>query len=158
IFIDLRDQSGIVQLVFNPDYSQEALRIAESLRSEYVIEVKGKVIQRDEDTINPNIKTGKIEVTVSDITILNKSKNLPFINHESQDVSDDLRLNHRYHDLRREYLHDTFKILHNITHTIRNFLNDHQFLEMETPILTKSTPVGATYYLVPSRVHPGEFY
>ncbi|HLR72729.1 MAG TPA: aspartate--tRNA ligase [Pseudogracilibacillus sp.] len=158
IFIDLRDQSGIVQLVFNPDYSQEALRIAESLRSEYVIEVKGKVIQRDEDTINPNIKTGKIEVTVSDITILNKSKNLPFLIHEAQDVSEDLRLKHRYLDLRREDLQETFKIRHNITQSIRNFLNDRQFLEMETPILTKSTPEGARDYLVPSRVHPGEFY
>lgn len=158
IFIDLRDQSGIVQLVFNPDYSQEALRIAESLRSEYVIEVKGKVIQRDEDTINPNIKTGKIEVTVSDITILNKSKNLPFLIHEAQDVSEDLRLKHRYLDLRREDLQETFKIRHNITQSIRNFLNNRQFLEMETPILTKSTPEGARDYLVPSRVHPGEFY
>lgn len=158
IFIDLRDQSGIVQLVFNPDYSQEALRIAESLRSEYVIEVKGKVIQRDEDTINPNIKTGKIEVTVSDITILNKSKNLPFLIHEAQDVSEDLRLKHRYLDLRREDLQETFNIRHNITQSIRNFLNDRQFLEMETPILTKSTPEGARDYLVPSRVHPGEFY
>jgi len=158
IFIDLRDQSGIVQLVFNPDYSQEALRIAETLRSEFVIEVKGKVIKRDDETVNPNIKTGKIEVTVSDIEILNKSKNLPFLIHEAQDVSEDLRLKYRYLDLRREDLQTTFKIRHQITQSIRNFLNDREFLDMETPILTKSTPEGARDYLVPSRVHPGEFY
>src|SRR5690625_1152018 len=158
IFIDLRDQSGIVQLVFNPDYSQEALRIAETLRSEFVIEVKGKVIKRDDETVNPNIKTGKIEVTVSDIEILNNSKNLPFLIHEAQDVSEDLRLKYRYLDLRREDLQTTFKIRHQITQSIRNFLNDRQFLDMETPILTKSTPEGARDYLVPSRVHEGEFY
>src|SRR5699024_1277775 len=110
IFIDLRDASGIVQLVFNPDYSQEALQIAETLRSEYVIEVEGKVIKRDEETINPNIHTGKIEVTVSTIHILNKAKNLPFLIHEAQDVSEDLRLKYRYIDLRREDLQETFKI------------------------------------------------
>lgn len=158
IFIDLRDQSGIVQLVFNPDYSQEALRIAETLRSEFVIEVKGKVIQRDEETINPNIQTGDIEVTVSHINILNKSKNLPFLIHEAQDVSEDLRLKYRYIDLRREDLQKTFHIRHQITQSIRNFLNEQGFLDMETPILTKSTPEGARDYLVPSRVHPGEFY
>src|SRR5699024_11674686 len=112
-------------------YSQEALRIAESLRSEYVIEVKGKVIQRDEDTINPNIKTGKIEVTVSDITILNKSKNLPFLIHEAQDVSEDLRLKQRYLDLRREDLQETFKKRHNNTQYIRNFLNYSHILEIK---------------------------
>src|SRR5699024_5996158 len=90
IFIDLRDQSGIVQLVFNPDYSREALELAETLRSEFVIEVSGKVIRRDEETVNPNIDTGLIEVTVSDILILNKSKNLPFLIHEAEDVSEDL--------------------------------------------------------------------
>src|SRR5690625_6371979 len=100
IFIDLRDQSGIVQLVFNPDYSQEALRIAETLRSEFVIEVKGKVIKRGEETVNPNIKTGNIEVTVSEIEIMNKSKNLQFLIHEAEDVSEDLRLKYRYLDLR----------------------------------------------------------
>ena len=158
IFIDLRDQSGIVQLVFNPDYSQDALRVAETLRSEYVIEVQGKVIKRDAETVNPNIKTGKVEVTVAHIEILNKSKNLPFLIHEAQDVSEDLRLKYRYLDLRREDLQQTFKIRHQITQSVRNFLNDREFLDMETPILTKSTPEGARDYLVPSRVHPGEFY
>ena len=158
IFIDLRDSSGIVQIVFNPDYSKEALEIAEGLRSEYVIEVEGKVIKRDQDTINPNLKTGEIEVTVSSVTILNKSKALPFLIHEAQDVSEDLRLKYRYIDLRREDMQHTFMIRHKITQSIRNFLNNHRFLEMETPILTKSTPEGARDYLVPSRVHPGEFY
>src|SRR5690625_3918503 len=110
IFIDLRDQSGIVQIVFNPDYSKEALQIAEKLRSEFVIEVKGKVIKRESTTVNPNLPTGDIEVTVSEVTILNKSKNLPFLIHEAEDVSEDLRLKHRYIDLRREDLQKTFKI------------------------------------------------
>lgn len=158
IFIDLRDQSGIVQLVFNPDYSQEALAIAETLRSEFVIEIKGQVIERDADTVNPNLKTGDIEVTVSEITILNKAKTIPFLIHEAEDVSEDLRLKYRYLDLRREAMQDTFKKRHQITQTVRNFLNEENFLELETPILTKSTPEGARDYLVPSRVHEGEFY
>src|SRR5690625_4309746 len=140
IFIDLRDQSGIVQIVFNPDYSRSALEIAEKLRSEYVIEVEGEVIERDTDTFNPNLKTGRIEVTVSQITVLNKSKNLPFLIHEAQDVSEDLRLKYRYLDLRRQEMHETFTIRHKITQSIRNFLNNENYLEMETPILTKSTP------------------
>lgn len=158
IFIDLRDASGIVQLVFNPAYSKESLEIAETLRSEYVIEVEGTVIKRDAETINPNVTTGEIEVTVSDITIINKSKNLPFLLHEAQDVSEDLRLKYRYIDLRREDMQRTFNIRHQITQSVRNFLNNKQFLEMETPILTKSTPEGARDYLVPSRVQPGDFY
>src|SRR5690625_1887482 len=158
IFIDLRDQSGIVQIVFNPDYSKTALEIAEKLRSEYVIEVTGKVIKREEDTINPNLATGQIEVTVSEVNVINKSKSLPFLIHEAQDVSEDLRLKYRYIDLRREEMQQTFIIRHKITSSIREFLNGEQFLEMETPILTKSTPEGARDYLVPSRVHQGEFY
>lgn len=158
IFIDLRDASGIVQLVFNPVYSKDSLEIAEKLRSEYVIEVEGKVIKRDAETINPNVATGEIEVTVSDISIINKSKNLPFLLHEAQDVSEDLRLKYRYLDLRREDMQRTFNIRHQITQSVRNYLNNNQFLEMETPVLTKSTPEGARDYLVPSRVQPGEFY
>src|SRR5699024_1622094 len=158
IFIDLRDQSGLVQLVFNPDFSKEALAIAETLRSEFVIEVTGKVIKRQESTFNPNIKTGKIEVTVSDIKIINKSKNLPFLIHEAEDVSEELRLKYRFLDLRREELQNTFKIRHKTTESIRNYLSKNDFLDMETPILTKSTPEGARDYLVPSRVHEGEFY
>src|SRR5699024_1771931 len=119
IFIDLRDQSGLVQLVFNPDYSKEALEIAESLLSEYVIEVEGKVIERDAETVNLNLDTGHIEVTISTIQVINKSKNLPFLIHEAQDVSEDLRLKYRYIDLRREDMQRTFQIRHKITKSIR---------------------------------------
>lgn len=158
IFIDLRDQTGIVQLVFNPEYSKDALEVAETLRNEFVIEVHGTVIERDPETVNPNIKTGEIEVTVSEINIINKAKTIPFLIHEADDVSEDLRLKYRYIDLRREDMQETFKKRHQITQAIRNFLNEESFLEMETPILTKSTPEGARDYLVPSRVHHGEFY
>lgn len=157
IFIDLRDKSGVVQVVFNPNH-QEALSIAESVRSEYVIEVVGQVVLRDENTINPQMETGTVEVIASQISILNKSKNPPFLIQDETDVSEDLRLKYRYIDLRRGPLQETFKKRHLISQVVRNFLNDEGFLEMETPILTKSTPEGARDYLVPSRVHPGEFY
>src|SRR5699024_9956319 len=126
--------SGIVQIVFNPDYSKEALEIAEKLRSEFVIEVEGKVIKRDAETVNPNIPTGEIEVTVSEVHVMNKSKNLPFLIHEAQDVSEDLRLKHRYIDLRREDMQRTFKMRHQITQSVRNYLDGQEFLEMVTPI------------------------
>ncbi|WP_068674440.1 aspartate--tRNA ligase [Oceanobacillus sp. Castelsardo] len=158
IFIDLRDVSGIVQVVFNPDFSKEALEIADKIRSEYVVEIKGEVVARDESTYNPAIKTGTIEVIAHEIDILNKSNTPPFTIQDETDVSEDLRLKYRYMDLRRSALQDTFKLRHHTTQAIRNFLNDEGFLEMETPILTKSTPEGARDYLVPSRVHPGEFY
>lgn len=158
IFIDLRDRSGIVQIVFNPDHSEEALEIAERVRSEYVIEVKGTVVKRDPSTVNPAISTGTIEVIVSGINVINKAKNPPFLIEDNTDVSEDLRLKYRYLDLRRKPLQETFILRHKTTQAVRNFLNDNEFLEMETPILTKSTPEGARDYLVPSRVHPGEFY
>ncbi|UJL44934.1 aspartate--tRNA ligase [Virgibacillus sp. NKC19-16] len=158
IFIDLRDKSGTVQTVFKPDASAQALEIAESVRTEYVVEIKGAVLKRDETTINPAMKTGTIEVIATDITILNKSKTPPFLIEDDTDVSEDLRLKYRYIDLRRDALQETFKLRHKTTQAVRNFLNNDGFLEMETPILTKSTPEGARDYLVPSRVHPGEFY
>ncbi|MFD1850181.1 aspartate--tRNA ligase [Oceanobacillus bengalensis] len=158
IFIDLRDKSGLVQVVFNPDYSKEALEIANKIRSEYVIELTGEVVGREQSTINPTMKTGKIEVFVKEITILNKSNTPPFAIQDETDVSEDLRLKYRYLDLRRSPLQETFKLRHQTSQAIRNFLNNDGFLEMETPILTKSTPEGARDYLVPSRVHPGEFY
>ncbi|MBP1947638.1 aspartate--tRNA ligase [Virgibacillus litoralis] len=158
IFIDLRDKSGVVQVVFNPANSREALGIAETVRSEYVIQVEGKVVIRDEGTVNPVMGTGKIEVMATNINILNKAKTPPFLIENESDVSEDLRLKYRYLDLRRSALQDTFKLRHQTTQVVRNFLNDDGFLEMETPILTKSTPEGARDYLVPSRVHNGEFY
>ncbi|MFD1608754.1 aspartate--tRNA ligase [Oceanobacillus luteolus] len=158
IFIDLRDRSGIVQVVFNPDASSEAIKIADTIRSEYVVEVRGKVVARDESTVNPLMKTGKVEVIASEIKVLNKSKNPPFMIQDETDVAEDLRLKYRYLDLRRPTLQQTIKLRHQTTQAIREFLNEQDFIEMETPILTKSTPEGARDYLVPSRVHSGEFY
>ncbi|SHF66490.1 aspartate--tRNA ligase [Ornithinibacillus halophilus] len=158
IFIDLRDKSGVVQVVFNPDVSKSALETADSVRSEFVVQVKGKVVKREENTINPSMETGHIEVIASEIEVINKAKNPPFLIQDESDVSEDLRLKYRYIDLRRTPLQETFKMRHQITQTVRNYLNDNGYLEMETPILTKSTPEGARDYLVPSRVHSGEFY
>ena len=158
IFIDLRDRSGIVQVVFGAEHSNEALQTADTVRSEYVVELKGKVVMRDEETVNPLLKTGKIEVLATDIKVLNTSKTPPFAIEDETDVSEDVRLKYRYMDLRRSPLQETFKLRHKTTQAIRDFLNENEFLEMETPMLTKSTPEGARDYLVPSRVHPGEFY
>lgn len=158
IFIDLRDRAGIVQIVFNPAESEEALKIAEGIRSEYVVAVEGKVVARSEQTINANMKTGKIEVVAGKIEILNAAKTPPFAISDQTDVSEDVRLKYRYLDLRRPEMLETFKLRHNVTKAMRNFLDEEGFLEVETPILTKSTPEGARDYLVPSRVHPGEFY
>ncbi|MBF9296644.1 MULTISPECIES: aspartate--tRNA ligase [Mammaliicoccus] len=158
IFIDLRDREGVVQIVFNPDFSQEALSVAEKIRSEYVIQVKGLVTKRDEKSINDKIKTGKVEVQVSEITILNESETPPFSITDMNDIDENVRLKYRYIDLRRESLAQTFKMRHQITRAVRNYLDEGEFYEVETPVLTKSTPEGARDYLVPSRVHDGEFY
>ncbi|OIJ07704.1 aspartate--tRNA ligase [Anaerobacillus arseniciselenatis] len=158
IFIDLRDRSGIVQVVFQPEFSEEALAIADKVRSEYVIDVEGTVAARSEETINPKMKTGKIEVLIDKIEVLNKSKALPFQIEENVDTSEEIRLKYRYLDLRRPEMQETFKLRHNTTKLIRNFLDDNTFLEIETPMLTKSTPEGARDYLVPSRVQHGGFY
>jgi aspartyl-tRNA synthetase len=158
IFIDLRDRTGIVQVVFNPEVSEEALRIAETIRNEYVIDVRGTVVKRDESTINPKIKTGTIEIIASEATIINKAKTPPFMIEDKTEAAEDVRLRYRYLDLRRPDMFRVFQLRHDIAHSIRSFLNEEGFLEIETPILTKSTPEGARDYLVPSRVHPGEFY
>ncbi|WP_027955298.1 aspartate--tRNA ligase [Halobacillus kuroshimensis] len=158
IFIDLRDRSGLVQVVFNPETSAEALKTAEDVRSEYVLEVKGHVVARDPKTVNVNLGTGEIEVAAQEVTILNKAKTPPFMIEEQSEVSEDLRLKYRYLDLRRKEMQETFKMRHQTTQSIRSFLNEEEFLDMETPMLTKSTPEGARDYLVPSRVHEGEFY
>jgi aspartyl-tRNA synthetase len=158
IFIDLRDRTGIVQIVFNPDVSPEALSLAEKVRTEYVLDVKGTVIARGEGTVNENLKTGKVEVQVEELTIINEAKTTPFVIADKTDVSEDVRLKYRYLDLRRPVMFETFKMRHQVTKAIRDFLDGEGFLDVETPILTKSTPEGARDYLVPSRVHPGEFY
>lgn len=158
IFIDLRDREGVVQIVFNPDFSEEALKIADKVRSEYVIQVKGQVTKRDEKSVNDKIKTGKVEVQVSSIEILNESETPPFSITDVNDIDENVRLKYRYIDLRRESLAQTFKMRHQITRSVRNYLDEGDFFEVETPVLTKSTPEGARDYLVPSRVHDGEFY
>lgn len=159
IFVDLRDREGIVQIVFNPDFSEEALQVAETVRSEYVVEVEGVVTKRDAETINPKIKTGQVEVQVSNIEIINKSETPPFsINEENVNVDENIRLKYRYLDLRRQELAQTFKMRHQTTRSIRKYLDNNGFFDIETPVLTKSTPEGARDYLVPSRVHEGEFY
>jgi aspartyl-tRNA synthetase len=158
IFIDLRDRSGIVQVVFNPDVSKEALATAEKIRSEYVLDIQGTVIAREDGTINPNLKTGKIEVQVEGVTIINEAKTPPFPITDKTEASEDIRLKYRYLDFRRPVIFETLKMRHQVTKQIRDFLDSEGFLDIETPILTKSTPEGARDYLVPSRVHPGEFY
>ncbi|MCQ6278217.1 aspartate--tRNA ligase [Bacillus sp. EB600] len=158
IFIDLRDRSGVVQVVFNPETSLEALQLAEKIRSEYVLSIEGQVVAREESTYNDNISTGKIEVQAQSVTILNAAKTPPFEISDDTEVSEDVRLKYRYLDIRRPVIFNTLKMRHQVTKAIRNFLDSEGFLDVETPILTKSTPEGARDYLVPSRVHPGEFY
>lgn len=159
IFVDLRDREGQVQIVFNPSFSEEALQVAETVRSEYVVEVQGVVKKRDPETVNPKIKTGNVEVQVSNIEIINKSQTPPFaINEENINVDENVRLKYRYLDLRRQELAQTFKMRHQTTKSIREYLDGAGFYDVETPVLTKSTPEGARDYLVPSRVHEGEFY
>ncbi|WP_461200253.1 aspartate--tRNA ligase [Anoxybacillus sp. TBDG-1] len=158
IFIDLRDRTGIVQIVFSPDVSKEALQVAETIRSEYVLDVEGTVVQREEGQVNRNLPTGTVEVHAIHVTILSEAKTPPFPISDKTDVSEDVRLKYRYLDLRRPVMFQTFQMRHQVTKAIRDFLDEEGFLEVETPILTKSTPEGARDYLVPSRVHPGEFY
>ncbi|MDO6655969.1 aspartate--tRNA ligase [Anaerobacillus sp. 1_MG-2023] len=158
IFIDFRDRSGIVQVVFNPDLSKEALELAEKVRSEYVLGITGKVVSRAEGTVNPNLPTGSIEVHAESLEILNAAKNPPISIANDVEVGEDIRLKYRYLDLRRPVMQETFKLRHRTTKVIRDFLDHNEFLEIETPMLTKSTPEGARDYLVPSRVHEGEFY
>lgn len=158
IFIDLRDRSGIVQLVLSPQYGLEAFHKAESVRNEFVLAVRGKVRDRSEETINPKMATGKVEVVVEELRILNKAKTPPFYVEDGIDVDENVRLRYRYIDLRRPEMQKHLILRHKITHAMRSFLDDHGFLEIETPMLTKSTPEGARDYLVPSRVNPGKFY
>ncbi|WP_223638132.1 aspartate--tRNA ligase [Planococcus sp. 4-30] len=158
IFVDVRDRSGIVQVVFNPEISTEAAAIGESLRNEFVVHIDGLVVERTEGQVNAAMKTGKIEVQVDHASIINAAKNPPFAIEDNTDVNEDLRLKYRYLDLRRPAMYETFKMRSDVTKSIRRFLDEEGFIEVETPILTKSTPEGARDYLVPSRVHDGEFY
>jgi len=158
IFIDLRDREGIVQLVFSEEYGKEALKTADELRNEYVIEVKGHVVNRAENEVNNNMRTGKIEVRVTEINLLNKAKNPPFYIQDNINVSDELRLKYRYLDLRRPEMQKSLRIRNRITQSVHSYFDSQGFLDIETPDLTKSTPEGARDYLVPSRVYPGHFY
>jgi len=158
LFIDLRDRTGIVQTVFNPDFSGAALEIADKARNEYVLAVSGKVVERDAETFNPNLATGEIEIRVTEIEILNTAKTPPFPIEDGVEVDEPIRLKHRYLDLRRPEMQRTMMLRSKTTKVFRDFLDGEGFLDVETPILTKSTPEGARDYLVPSRVHPEEFY
>ena len=158
IFVDLRDRGGITQVVFNPETSADAHALAGGVRSEYVLAVTGTVAPRPGTTVNPKLPTGEIEVLVNSLAILNQSKPLPFMIEDETDVAEMLRLKYRYLDLRRPGLQKVLLTRHAIAKTVRNFLDDHGFADIETPFLTKSTPEGARDYLVPSRVNPGMFF
>jgi len=158
IFVDLRDRSGISQIVFSPEVSNEAHQLAHELRSEYVIQVKGTVRKRPEGMTNEKIGTGGIEVYVNRLEILNTSLTPPFMIEDDIDISENIRLKYRYLDLRRKPMQEALILRHQIYRAAREYLNAEGFLEIETPILTKSTPEGARDYLVPSRVNPGHFY
>ncbi|WP_367295642.1 aspartate--tRNA ligase [Levilactobacillus yonginensis] len=158
IFVDLRDREGIVQLVFSQEFSADALAVADGLRSEYVIEIKGTVKKRARDGVNPNIKTGQVEVEVHEAKLLAAAETPPFYIEDDNNVSDELRLKYRYLDLRRPEMQHNIKTRSLIMRATRNYLDTHDFFDIETPDLTASTPEGARDYLVPSRVYPGHFY
>jgi aspartyl-tRNA synthetase len=158
IFVDLRDRSGIVQVVFHPEFSAEAMEVADRLRNEYVIGVQGVVVERDPETVNPKLKTGKIEVRAEQVEILNPSKTPPFPLDEQIEVDEAVRLKYRYLDLRRPQMQQIMQLRHRAAKVIRDFLDTHGFWEIETPLLTRSTPEGARDFLVPSRLHEGEFF
>jgi aspartyl-tRNA synthetase len=158
IFIDLRDREGIVQAVFDPELAPGVHRDAERLRNEWVIQVSGKVTRRPEGMENPNLSTGEVEFRAESLVILNESKTPPFDVNEETEVDELIRLKYRYVDLRRSGMRDMLITRHRVVNYIRSFLNERGFLEIETPILIKSTPEGARDYLVPSRLYPGSFY
>ena len=158
IFIDLRDRSGIVQVVVDPDHAGEDFAKAEAIRSEYVIKVHGAVRLRSEETINPNLATGEVEVVAKELEVLNSAKTPPFYIQDGIDVDENLRLKYRYLDLRRPEMQRNLMLRHKVTKLMRDYMDNHDFCEIETPMLTKSTPEGARDYLVPSRVNPGKFY
>jgi aspartyl-tRNA synthetase len=158
IFVDLRDRSGIVQVVFSPDVTQDAHKKAHELRGEFVIAVSGEVRRRPEGTENLTLPTGQVELYAKSLTVLNDASPLPFPMEDAANASESLRLRYRYLDLRRPELQRNLITRHRVTKAIRDYLDDHDFLDIETPMLTKSTPEGARDYLVPSRLNPGHFY
>ena len=158
IFIDLRDRFGITQIVFNQEMNAAAHKRAHELRSEFVVSVTGQVMLRPEGSSNPDLGTGEIEVRAQAVEILNEAETPPFVIEDEADVTEALRLKYRYLDLRRPKMQRWLQLRHDVTQQVRTSLNGQGFLEIETPMLTKSTPEGARDYLVPSRVNPGRFY
>ncbi len=158
IFIDLRDREGVVQVVFNPATSKLCHTVASEMHNEYVVRVTGEVALRPPGTENPKLPTGDVEVIAQETDILNPSKTPPFYINEDIEVDENLRLKYRYLDLRRTRMKENLLLRHRVIKFIRDFLDAKAFIEIETPILIKSTPEGARDYLVPSRLHPGEFY
>jgi len=158
IFIDLRDRTGIGQLALDPDRDPESHAKAEAIRNEFVVAAIGTVSPRPEGTVNPKMKTGEVEIEVSELRILNIAKTPPFMLDEYTEVAENLRLKYRFLDLRRDSIQQNIIMRHHVAQTTRKYLSDNGFLEIETPMLTKSTPEGARDYLVPSRVNPGNFY
>ncbi len=158
IFIDLRDREGIAQIVFDPEVNPSGHAVAESVRSEFVLAVRGKVIPRPEGTVNPNMKTGGVEIQVLECKLLNRSKPLPFMLDEHSDINENIRLKYRYLDLRRPQLQYNLILRSKVAQLTRSYLTDNGFIELETPFLTKSTPEGARDFLVPSRINQGHFY
>ena len=158
IFIDVRDRMGVVQCVFSGEKNNELHELASTLRNEFVISIEGEVVLRNENTVNDKITTGKVEIIADKLEILSKAKTLPFVLDDASLSSEELRLKYRYLDLRRTELAEVLHLRSKITKATRDYLDNNMFVDVETPILTKSTPEGARDYLVPSRVHPGEFY
>jgi len=158
IFIDLRDRSGIVQVVFNPDIDHKSFEEADSLRSEYLVAIRGKVEPRPDGNVNPDMATGEIELNGFELEVLDSAKTPPFIINDDIDVSEELRLKYRYIDLRRPKMKKIIALRHKVMKATRDYLDEQDFWEIETPILTKSSPEGARDFLVPSRVNPGSFF
>ena len=158
IFIDVRDRMGVVQCVFSGEKNNELHELASTLRNEFVISIEGEVVLRNGNTVNDKIATGKVEIIADKLEILSKAKTLPFVLDDASLSSEELRLKYRYLDLRRTELAEVLHLRSKITKATRDYLDNNMFVDVETPILTKSTPEGARDYLVPSRVHPGEFY
>ena len=159
IFIDLRDRTGIVQVVFDASVAtKESFAKAESIRSEYVLAVRGKLRSRGEDAINPKMPTGEVELVAEEMRVLSDADTPPFAIEDNSAANEAIRLKYRYLDLRNASYQERFKLRSKVCNVVRNYLIDNNFLEIETPFLGKSTPEGARDYLVPSRVHPGEFY
>lgn len=158
IFIDLRDRSGLLQVVFNPENSAATHELAGSLRSEWVIQVTGKLEARLDGAENPELETGEVELIATELTVLNRSVTPPFEIEDDSEVDANTRLKYRFIDLRRPKMQEALKLRHKVTHIMWDYLTEQGFTQVETPILIKSTPEGARDYVVPSRVHPGNFY